>query len=97
MCSDEQTCQMRCAGASWGGEPKDGNWEATYPVQTFVATEDGDWTCTDCGWSQRTFESGVYELCMSATWHDAAAYAAHADIARRAGFDPPRLPPHQAV
>lgn len=61
--------------------------EPGFPVRDFHM-DNGDGTCSHCGWMQTSFEAGVRELANLATWHDPQARAEYERIAEQEGDKP---------
>lgn len=61
----------------------------------FTPNDDGsDYTCTGCGWQQRSTADGAAELCLYGTWHSIEEYRRYAAVARAGGFEVPENPPN---
>lgn len=66
-----------------------------FAQRLFRPTRNGrDYTCTLCGWQQRSSAAGAAELCRHATWNDLAKYKTYAEHARIGGETVPEIPPN---
>lgn len=62
----------------------------------FVKSDGEDWSCTHCGWLQRSSAAGAAELCREAVWHYLIDYMHYAQVAHQGGIEVPAFPPHYA-